>query len=77
MRNNIVFKFLAIALAALALLSSVASAGGIVALTAAGLYDRTVDQVRQDQINSTGEAMAHTLALQYASTTLGGCPESL
>ena len=37
MRNNIVFKFLAIALAALALLSSVASAGGIVALTAAGL----------------------------------------
>ena len=77
MRNNIVFKFLAIALAALALLSSVASAGGIVALTAAGLYDRTVDQVRQDQINSTGEAMAHTLALQYASTILGGCPESL
>ena len=40
MRNNIVFKFLAIALAALALLSSVASAGGIVALTAAGLYDK-------------------------------------
>ena len=77
MRNSIVFKFLAIALAALALLSSVASAGGIVALTAAGLYDRTVDQVRQDQINSTGEAMAHTLALQYASTIWGGCPESL
>ena len=77
MRNNIVFKFLAIALAALALLSSVASAGGIVALTAAGLYDKTTDQVRQEFINGLGQSMAHDISLRYSSSELGGCTESL
>ena len=77
MKNHIAFKFLAIALCALALLSSVASGAGIVALTAAGLYDKTVNQVREESIKSIGKGMAHDVALHYASMELGGCPESV
>ena len=77
MKNHIAFKFLAIALCALALLSSVASGASIVALTAAGLYDKTVNQVREESINTIGKGMAHDVALYYASMELGGCPESV
>ena len=75
MKNHIVFKFLAIALCALALLSSVVSGVGIAGLTAAGLYDKTVAQVREDAISAIGKNMAHDVALYYASTELGSCPE--
>ena len=54
MKNHIAFKFLAILLCALALFGSVASTGAIVALTGAGLYDKTVQQVRDAEVKSWG-----------------------
>ena len=45
MRNHIVFKFLAIALCAAALLSAVAGGVGIFVMTESGLYEKNVDEL--------------------------------
>lgn len=77
MKNHIAFKFLAILLCTLALFGSVASTGAIVALTGSGLYDKTVQQVRESEIKIWGENLATGVAMHYSSVELGGCPEAL
>ena len=77
MKNHIAFKFLAILLCALALFGSVASTGAIVALTGAGLYDKTVQQVRDAEVKSWGRDLTSGVAMYYSSIELGGCPEAL
>ena len=77
MKNHIAFKFLAILLCALALFGSVASTGAIVALTGAGLYDKTVQQVRDAEVKSWGRDLTSGVSMYYSSIELGGCPEAL
>ena len=77
MRNSIVFKFIAVVLCAASLLGAVGSAAGIIALTQGDLYNKTVDQVREDAIHLHGSEFAHEVALHYASTVLGGIPEGV
>lgn len=77
MKYHIAFKFLAVLLCSVALLGAVGSAGGILVLTQMGLFNKTVDQVVEEQFRSDGEDYANILALRYASRTLGSCPEGL
>jgi len=74
MKNHIVIKFIALLLCALMLLGAVGSAAGIIALTSAHLYDRTVDQLREEHIQSSGQYFATMAARYYCSETLGGMP---
>ncbi len=76
MRNHIAIKFIAVALAALALLTAVGSAVGIVCLTALDLYDQSVEQLREEQMADQRQEFAVNLAHRYASLHLGGLPEA-
>ncbi len=75
MKNHITIKFIAILLAALSLLTAVGSAVGIVVLTTAGLYDRTVAQMREEEMASVRRSFAVNLVHRYASLNLGNLPE--
>jgi hypothetical protein len=77
MRNNIIFKFIAVLLCAAALLGAVGSAAGIIALTEGDLYNRTVEEMREDELQIHGQMLAQQVALHYASTVLGGIPEQV
>ena len=77
MKYNIVFKFLAIALCALMLLGAAGSAAAIIGMTEAGLYDVSVEELRDRYIRSDGESMAGRIAVDYAEANLGGVPEAL
>ena len=75
MKYNIVFKFLAIALCALMLLGAAGSAAAIIGMTESGLYDISVEELRDRYIRSDGESMAGRIAVDYAEANLGGVPE--
>lgn len=77
MKHNIVFKFLAIALCALMLLGAAGSAAAIIGMTEAGLYDVSVEELRDRYIRSDGESMAGRIAGDYAEANLGGVPEAI
>ncbi|MDO5153436.1 MAG: HAMP domain-containing sensor histidine kinase [Eubacteriales bacterium] len=77
MKYHIALKFLAVLLCAASLLGAVGSALGILALTELDLYNKTVDQVLDEQIRDKGSFLAQLMALRYASRTLGSCPEEL
>lgn len=75
MKYNIVFKFLAVALCALMLLGAAGSAAAIIGMTESGLYDISVEELRDRYIRSDGESMAGRIAVDYAEANLGGVPE--
>lgn len=77
MKYNIVFKFLAVALCALMLLGAAGSAAAIIGMTESGLYDISVEELRDRYIRSDGESMADRIAVDYAEANLGGVPEAL
>ena len=77
MKNHIIFKFIAFLLCAASLLGAVGSAAGILVLTHADLYNKTVDQVVAEKVRNDGENYADILALRHASANLGGCPEQM
>ncbi|MDD5863059.1 MAG: histidine kinase dimerization/phospho-acceptor domain-containing protein [Firmicutes bacterium] len=77
MRYNIAFKFLAVALCALMLLTAAASGLGIVALMEQGLFDKTVAELREEEIQSHGQYFAIQTATHYAESQLGGWPAEL
>ncbi len=77
MKNHIAIKFIAILLCTLTLLGCISSAAGLLIMTEADLYNKTVDQVREDLIWSNGEYFAREASLNYASQTLGGCSEAM
>lgn len=77
MKYNIVFKFLAIALCALMLLGAAGSAAAIIGMTEAGLYDISVEELRDRYIRSDGTSMAGRIAVDYAEANLGGVPEAI
>ena len=77
MKYNIVFKFLAVALCALMLLGAAGSAVAIIGMTESGLYDISVEELRDRYIRSDGESMAGRIAVDYAEANLGGVPEAI
>ena len=77
MKNNIVFKFIAIVLCAASLLGALGGILGVVTMTSWDLYNKTVDQIREDQVRLNSAEYANELALMYASSSLGGCSETL
>ena len=74
MKNHIAFKFLAVLLCAASLLGAVGSGLGVFALTEGDLYDKTVEQVYEEQVTMQGQEFAEQTARIYASLTLGGMP---
>lgn len=77
MKNHILFKFIAVILCAAALLGVVGGTAGVIALTQGDLYNKTVDEVRQERIQEWGSEFAYTAARVYESRTLGGCPDAM
>ena len=77
MRNHIIFKFLAIALCAAALLSAVAGGMGIFVMTESGLYEKNVDELYHEQLESYALNYAVNRWEMYASRELGGASEEL
>ncbi len=77
MKNNIVFKFLAILLCAASLLGIVGGAAGALVLAEGDLYNRTVDEMIDEQLRSNAAFFAEQTALSYASKELGGCPSDM
>lgn len=77
MKYSIVFKFLAIALCALVLLGAIGSGLVIVCMTELGLYDGTVEEMREQYLRSDGASLANILARSYAEAQLGNMPEAL
>lgn len=77
MKYNIVFKFLAVALCALMLLGAAGNAAAIIGMTESGLYDISVEELRDRYIRSDGESMADRIAVDYAEANLGGVPEAI
>ena len=78
MKNHIAFKFLAVLLASLFLLSAAVSAAGIIALTAMDLDPgQTVEQRFEEEMERRWSSSADDIARRYASLTLGHAPEQL
>ena len=77
MRNHIIFKFLAVALCAAALLSAVAGGVGIFVMTESGLYEKNVDELYNEQLESYALNYAINRWEMYASQELGGAGEDL
>ena len=77
MKHNVVFKFIAVLLCAASLLGAVACGFSVVVLTENGLYDRTVEQARQEDVRSYALGLSQEVAQVYSAKNLGGCPEDL
>lgn len=77
MKYHVAVKFLAIVLCAVCLLGAVGSAAGVVVLSEMDLYNKTVDEVLENNIQSSARSFAREAALYYASTELGGCSEKM
>ena len=78
MKNHIAFKFLAVLLASLFLLSAAVSAAGIIALAALDLDSgQTVEQRFEEEMEHRWSSSADDIARRYASLTLGNAPERL
>ena len=80
MRNHIIFKFLAVALCAAALLSAVAGGVGIFVMTESGLYEKNVknvDELYHEQLESYALNYGISRWEMYASQELGGASEEL
>ena len=77
MKNSIVFKFIAILLCAASLLGAIGSIAGVIVLTEGDLYNKTVEQVKEERTKLYATDYATVLARMYASTELGGSPERM
>ncbi len=77
MRNSIVLKFIALLLCAVSLLGVVGSAGGILVLTETGMYDKTAEDLYEENLKMFGEMLANSVAKDYAETELGGCSPAM
>ncbi len=75
MKYHIGIKFLAILLAALTLLTAIGSTVGIVFLVGYNMYQKSFDQVYEEEMAGTRRDFAVNLAHRYASVELGGLSE--
>ena len=77
MKNHIAIKCIAIVLCALFLLGAAGGVAGIIALSEMGLYNKTVDEYREQVIRDNARNYASEVALTYCSKILGGCPTDM
>ena len=78
MRYSVAVKFLAIVLCAATLLGAAGSAMGLVTLAEWGLYEQTVEEAYESNLESISESFAYTASVIYASEALGGAnPEEV
>jgi len=77
LKNHIAIKFIAVLLCAASLLGAVGSGMGVFLMTEMDLYDKTVDQVYAERVESLGRTFAQNTAMGYASQTLGGSPRAM
>ena len=75
MKHHIGFKFLAILLATFALLVAIGSSVGIAYLVRYNMYQKSFDQVYEEEMAGTRRDFAVNLAHRYASLELGGLSE--
>ena len=75
MKHHIGIKFLAILLATLTLLMAIGSTVGIVYLVRYNMYQKSFDQVYEEEMAGTRRDFAVNLAHRYASLELGGLSE--
>ena len=74
MKHSLFVKTLAILLCAASLMGIVGGAAGALVLVEGDLYNRTVDQMLDENLLDTATMFADQTALSYASRELGGCP---
>lgn len=77
MQNHISFKFLAIILCALLMLSTIASAAAIGALAYMDLYNNSAEDVYETHYKGVREGFAYSLAFRFASIDIGKCSSIL
>ncbi len=77
MRNNLVFKFIAIFLCAASLLGTIGGLAGVAVLTEGNLYHKSVAEVKAETIEQNAAQYASDLVRIYAGTNLGSMPESI
>ena len=77
MKHSTFLKFVAVVLCAASALTLVGSGLGIFCMLELDLYDKTVDQFLADNYQNTASFYARSIAQQYASENLGGCPAPL
>ena len=77
MKNNILFKFIAVLLCAASLMGAVGGVLGVVLLSSEGLYDVTVEEMVDAQISQDSADLANWLVKNYAGTELGGASEAM
>ena len=77
MKNCIIFKFVAVLLCAASLLGIVGGTAGALVLAEGDLYNKTVDQMLDEKLETDAMVFAEQTALSYASRELGGCPEGM
>ena len=77
MRYHTVFKAVAFVLCALLLTATLASAGAVIAISEAGLYTNTVEQLQAQQNEARLESFAGSLASAYAAEKLGNLEPKL
>jgi len=77
MKNHFIFKWIAILLCAASLLGILGSGLSILALTETGLYNKTVDQFLEEQIQGEGSYLSRNISARYASMELGSMPQEL
>lgn len=78
MKNHLVFKFLAVLLCSLMLLSALACTATLVTFAAMGINDNyTVEDAYQSETADLYSWSAYSVAQRYASRVLGKCPQVL
>jgi len=77
MKNSILFKFIAILLCAASLLGIVGSAACALVLAEGDLYNKTVDEMLDEKLQTDAAIFAEQTALSYASQELGSCPADM
>ena len=76
MKRSIVLKSVAIVLAAVALLAAVGGAVGLIGLAEAGLYTKSVEELRREQTDQIAGAAAESLLREYIGKNLSDMTEN-
>ena len=65
MKHSVILKSVAILLAAVALLAAVGGALGMIGLAESGLYNKSVEQLRRENVENIVDNVAHSLVRAY------------
>ena len=76
MKHSIILKSIAIVLAAVALVAAVGGAMGLIGLADAGLYNKSVTELRQERLNEMVYSVAVSLVREYIGENLSGMTEN-